>query len=137
MCRYRIRTFVFTADVITVVHDGLGTVYEVTGGFPFNLSAIILEVLTGDGIFVQLRQGVMFLWIIGTNSVFILRIDESTTDTRLHVDQVQLDDARDITPVLFIDPRTGTLFGGQLQIDTRGQCHLVKTGTVVAFALVE
>ena len=61
----------------------------------------------------------------------VLGIDEATADALLHIDEVELDDTRDGSPVLFVEAVAGTLLGGQLQIDTRGQRHLVIAVTVV------
>ena len=48
----------------------------------------------------------------------VLSIDEATTDTRLHIDEVELDDTSNKTPVFLVDIRASTLFGGQFQINT-------------------
>ena len=60
-----------------------------------------------------------------TRTMFILGIDIATTHTWLHVDEVEFHDTGDVTPVFLSKTSTGTLLGGQLQIDTRCQGHLV------------
>ena len=57
--RNGITTFIFTADVVAVVDNGLRTVDEVTGGLPFHLSTIKCEVASGNGISIQLCQCVV------------------------------------------------------------------------------
>ena len=81
----------------------------------------------------------MFLLFVCTYSVFILGIYEATTDTRLHIDEVKLDDTRNVTPVFLIESEVRALYflRVQLQIHTRSQCHLVQTGTVVAFTFLD
>ena len=64
--------------------------------------------------------------------MYVLGIDEATADALLHIDQVELDDTRDETPVLFVEVLASALLGGQLQIDTRSQGHLVVAVSVVA-----
>ena len=60
----------------------------------------------------------MIVFGICTCLVYVLGIYEATTHTRLHVDEVKLDDTRDITPVFLIQIVASTLLCGQLQIDT-------------------
>ena len=79
----------------------------------------------------------MLLGGIGGCAMLILGIDEAAADTRLHVNQVELDDAGDVAPVLLFKSVAGALLGGQLQINTRGESHLVQTGTVVAFTVFD
>ena len=73
---------------------------------------------------------------LGAHAVLVLGIDEAAADTGLHVDEVELDDTGDGSPVLLVEVGAGALLGGQLQIDTRGQGHLVVAVAVVALALV-
>ena len=68
--------------------------------------------------------------------MLISGIDETTTDTRLHIDQVEFDDTSNGTPVFRFKRITSTLFGSQLQINTRSQCQMVMTGTIVAGLVV-
>ena len=63
--------------------------------------------------------------------MFVLGIDEAATDTRLHINQVEFYNTRDIAPVFLIDVGASALLGGQLQIDTRGQCHLIMAITII------
>ena len=81
----------------------------------------------------------MSLGVVCTYSVFILSIDETTTDTRLYVNEVKFDDTRDVAPVFLIESEVGALYflRSQLQIHTRSQCHLVQTDTVVALAIID
>ena len=67
--------------------------------------------------------------------MFVLGIDEAATDTRLHINQVEFYNTRDIAPVFLIDVGASALLGGQLQIDTRGQCHLIMTITIITSAI--
>ena len=64
--------------------------------------------------------------------MYVLGIDEATTDTCRDIYQVELYYTSDWTPYLFIEAIASTLLGGEFQIDTRGQRHLVMTGTIVA-----
>ena len=132
-------TFILSADVVAVVDDNLCAMYEVTGSFPFYQgSAFIIKVFSCYGISVQSRQRGVFLLFVCTYSVFVLGIDEATTDTRLHIDEVKLDDTGNVAPVFLIESQVGALYflREQLQIYTGGQCHLVQTDTVVALAVV-
>ena len=61
----------------------------------------------------------------------ILGIDEATSNTGLHINQVELYNTGDIAPVFLVKFLTRTLLGGQLQIDTRSQSHLVHAVTIV------
>ena len=81
----------------------------------------------------------MFFLVVCTYSVFIFSIDETTTDTRLHVDQVEFYNTCDVAPVFLIKSQVGALYflRVQLQIYTRGQCHLVQTDTVIALAFID
>ena len=132
------------ADVVAVVDDGQRAMYEVARGFPLflflnNAVVSISVILSADGIRVQLGQGYMFKSAVGGLAVYILGIDETATHTRLHIDEVQFYDARNVSPVFLVHARTCGLcrvVGGQLQIDTRRQCHLVMAATVVSRVLV-
>ena len=48
MGRNGIGAAVLTTDVIAIVDDGLGAMYEVSGGLPLHISTIIREALAGD-----------------------------------------------------------------------------------------
>ena len=76
-------------------------------------------------------------WRIRTHLVYVLSIYEATTHTWLHIDEVQLYDTGDVTPVLLIQFIARTLLCGQLQIDAGCQRHLILTGTVVALAVID
>ena len=67
--------------------------------------------------------------------MFVLCIDEAATNTSLHINQVEFDNTRDIAPVFLIDVGASALLGGQLQIDTRGKCHLIMTITIITSAI--
>ena len=79
----------------------------------------------------------MFVRGIGTRFVYVLGIYEATAHTRLYVDEVELNNTGDVAPVLLIQVVARTLFGGQLEIDTRCQRHLILTGTVVALTVID
>ena len=67
------------------------------------------------------------------HAVLVLGIDIATAETRLDVDEVELDDAGDITP---IGTRgTGRRLVDELQVHTRCQCHLVVAGSIVTVAV--
>ena len=68
--------------------------------------------------------------------MLVLGIDETTTNTRRDINQVEFDDTGNGSPVLFVQTVTRTLLGSDFQIYTRGQRHLVMTVTVVASAIV-
>ena len=63
----------------------------------------------------------------------ILGIDEATTHTRLYIDQVEFYYTSDRSPLFRIECVTSFLLCGQLQIDTRCQCQVVMTVTVITF----
>ena len=67
----------------------------------------------------------------------VLGIDETAANALLHVDEVEHDDTIDISPVLRFNTFVGVLWvvGGQLQIDSRCQCHLVVACASVALAV--
>ena len=121
MGRNGISTFVFSALVVTVVDDGLCAVYEVTGTLPGILCCIIScvdKASIAHSAIVQTGQGVTRLagWL--SVAMHVLRIDETTADTSLHVDEVEFNDTSDITPFFFAKVIAGALFRSQLQIDT-------------------
>ena len=91
---------------------------EVTGGFPFHFSTCICKVASGNSRVVQCRQSVMLVLGICTYLVYVLGIYEATAHTRLHVDEVELNDTRDVTPVFIVQVVALTLLCGQLQIHT-------------------
>ena len=136
MGRHGSIALILVTDVVTVIDDGLRAMYEVTRCFPFHIGAVIHEVFLRDGIFVQLCQRDMILLVVGAHLMHVLGIDEAATNTGLHIDEVELDDTRDVAPVFFIQTVARALFGGQLKIYTRCQCHLVEAGAVVAPAVV-
>ena len=128
------RSFILAADVVAVVDNHLCAVHEVTAGLPFVLARIIScvnKILLGDSTCVQVGDGGVRLAGWTTFTMFVLGIDEAATDTRLHINQVEFDNTRDIAPVFLIDVGASALLGGQLQIDTRGQCHLIMAITVI------
>ena len=132
------RSFILAADVVAVVDNHLCAVHEVTAGLPFVLACIIgcvNKILLGDSTCVQVGDGGVRLAGWTTFTMFVLGIDEAATDTRLHINQVEFDNTRDIAPVFLIDIGAGALLGGQLQIDTRGQCHLIMTITIITSAI--
>ena len=134
-------THVLATDVVTVVNDGQRAVYEVARRLPVHLmftvfSRIVRIVLSCGCPFVQGGQRYVRWILFRTYTVYVLGIDETATHARLHIDEVEFDDTRDVTPVFFPQTRTCTIFSGQLQIDTRCQCHLVMAATVVSRVLV-
>ena len=67
MCRHLIIASITVAHRVAVVDDGLGVVYEVAGGLPFQLRIIVggvREVLSCHGICVQGCQRGMWMFII-------------------------------------------------------------------------
>ena len=129
---------ILTADIITVVDNGLCAMYEVTRRLPFHqVSAFIIEVFSRNSICVQSRQRGMVFLVVCTYSVFVLCIYETTTYTSLYVDEVKFDDTRDIAPIFLIEVCASAFLGCQLQIHTRGQRHLVEAVTIVALALID
>ena len=109
---------IFTADVVAVIDNGLCAVYKVTRCLPRHVGTFIFEVASGNSTSVQRCQSVMFRWGICTCLVHVLSIDEATTHTRLHVDEVELYDTSDVAPVLLIQIVASALLCGQLQIHT-------------------
>ena len=86
---------------------------EVTRGLPGLLGFItgsICEFLVRNSTTVQCCQDGLVITRITTYAMLILGIDIATTDTRLHVNQVEFHDTGDVTPVFLIKPLTGTLF---------------------------
>ena len=113
--------------------------HKVTRSLPLLLGgfgSVIAEVITGDGTFVQGCQGNVLLVGTATHAVLVAGIDEATANAGLHIDEVQLNNTCDETPVFFVEVITCTFLGSQFQIDSRGQCHLVMAVTVVATAVV-
>ena len=97
---YGIVALILAADVIAVVDDGLRAVHEVARCLPVvHRSGKILELLVADS--VRIQAGHRNLMPIGllTLAVHILCIDETATDTRLHVDKVEFDNTGDVAPV--------------------------------------
>ena len=143
VCRHtvggQVVRLVSVADVVAVIDDGLGAVYEVARRLPLFLVGIVEVVtvfLARDGTIVQSGQGGVGQACRVALAVYVLGIDEAAAQTGLHVDEVQLHHAGDVAPVLLVEPRAGALLGGQLQIDAGSQGHLVVAVAVVAFALV-
>ena len=142
MGRHTFGPFILGTDVVAVINDGLGAVYEVARCLEFLEGWIVCilvgghiyvgEVIAGDGSTVQCGQGDVVLLAVCRYTMHVLGIDEATANALLHIDEVKLDDTRDESPVLFVEALAGTLLGGQLQIDTRSQGHLVVAVTVVA-----
>ena len=137
MSRHGIAFFVFAADVVAVVDNGLRAVDEVAGGFPFHFGTCICKVASCDSIYVQCRQRVVLVKFIRPYLMHVLGIDEAAAHAGLHVDEVELYNARDVAPVLLIQVVASALLSRQLQIDTGCQRHLVLTGAVVALAVVD
>ena len=50
--------------------------------------------------------------------VYVLGIDKTTAHSRLHVDEVELNNTRDIAPIFLVQIVACTLFGSQFQINT-------------------
>ena len=50
--------------------------------------------------------------------MYVLSIYETTTHTRLHIDEVELYDTGDVAPVLFVQLIACAQLRGQLQIHT-------------------
>ena len=121
---YSLVSFVFGADVVAVVDDGLRAVHEVARRLElFKVRVIrrlvgghvnVGEVIAGDGSAVQCGQGDVILLIVVRHTMHVLGIDETAADALLHIDQVELNDARDESPVLFVEAIAFTLLGGQL-----------------------
>ena len=129
------RSFILTTDVIAVVDNHLCAMHEVTAGLPFVLVFIIVsinKILLGNSTSVQVSDSGMRLACITTRTMFVLSIDEATTDTCLNINQIEFDNTRDVTPVFLIKVSTCAFLCRQLQIDTRGKCHLIMTITIVA-----
>ena len=63
--------------------------------------------------------------------MYVLRIDEATTNTRRDVDEVEFHDTGDGTPILLMQIGASALFCGDFQIHTRSQRYLIMAGTVV------
>ena len=119
--RYAICFLVSVADVIAVVDDGLRAVDEVTRGLPFmseSIGIFIAVVPLGGSTLVQCRQRGRHVVGRAGLTMLVLSIDETATDTGLHIDEVKLYDTRDGAPVLLIESITSAQLRGQLQIDT-------------------
>ena len=123
MGRYLVGAHVFSTDVVAVVDNCLRAVYEVARCLPLPLVCIsfcggVIVVKSGDGSRIQGRQGGVDMIGFRTFTMDVLRIDETTTDTRLHIDQVEFDDTGNRAPHLLIEFLAGALLRGQFQIDT-------------------
>ena len=114
--RHSIITAVLSTDIVTVVDNCLCAMYEVTRGLPFYGCSTIGKVLSRDGISIQSCQRGMLLLVVGTWPVFVLSIDETTTDTRLYVNQVELYNTGDVAPVFLIESQVGTLYFLRIQL---------------------
>ena len=58
------------------------------------------------------------LLVVRTFTMLVLGINEATTNTLLHVNQVEFDNTCDVAPVLLVQVVAPTLFSRQFQIDT-------------------
>ena len=117
MGRHGIVTLILAADVVAVVDDSLRAVYEVTRCFPFHRATFIFITSLADGTIIQVCQGNMIQTRRRSLLMFVLGIYEATTDTRLHIDEVEFDDAGNVTPVFLVQFLTRALLRSQLQID--------------------
>ena len=135
--RNSIAAFILTADVVAVVDNRLRTVYKVSRCLPFHVGTCICEVASCDSTIVQFRQSVMLVLGICSCLVHVLSIYEAPTHTWLYVDEVEFYNTSDVAPVFLIQTVARTLFGGQLEIYTRCQRHLILTGTVVALTVID
>ena len=108
--------------------------HEVSAGLPFVLACIsscVNKILLGNSTCVQVGDSSMCLTCITTRTMFVLSIDEATTDTRLNINQIEFDNTRDIAPVLLVKVSACAFLCRQFQIDTRGKCHLIMTITII------
>ena len=111
--------------------------YEVTRTLPFHLVSSIIRgiirvVPLCDSIFVQGSQRGVLSTTFARYTMYVLGIDETATDTRRDINQVEFYNTSDGTPYLLIQVIARTLLSGDFQIDTRCQRHLVMTVSIVA-----
>ena len=78
----------------------------------------VIKVFSGNSIFIQRCQSSIMLLVVPPRTMLVLCINETATNTLLHINQVEFNNAGDVAPVLLVQVVAPTLFSRQFQIDT-------------------
>ena len=118
---------------VAVVENGVGGVYEVARRLEgLQIVRVVLVHALRLGVGVVGRDEVDGSSRRAGLAVLVAGIYVAAANARHHVDQVQLDDAGDVSPVFGLRLLAVTLLGEQLQRYARSQCYLVGALAVVA-----